>query len=134
VSILDELQHIYDATGVLTPAAVVDVARPQHHPLHSHFEWDNRTAGEAWRREQAHRLIQSVRIVYREQPTRTVRAFHSVHTPDGYQYAPVQTITDDPKLAAMVLADMERDWRALRNRYDEFAEFWDMVCRETADA
>lgn len=35
--------------GRLTPGAVVSAARSQNHPLHPHFEWDDRVAAEAYR-------------------------------------------------------------------------------------
>lgn len=52
------LQGIYDQHQQLTPAIVVDEARDAAHPLHSRFDWNDATAGEAWRRQQAHELIQ----------------------------------------------------------------------------
>jgi hypothetical protein len=59
----DQLQNIADKYGGrITPAYVVDEARPPSHPLHHRFEWDDRIAGEAHRRRQAQELIQSVVI------------------------------------------------------------------------
>lgn len=127
----DQLQTIYDQLGELTPKIVVDEARPADHPLHGRFEWADDVAAERWRQQQAHELIRSVRIVYREpeagQPERTVRAFHAVRSERGFTYEPAQKVADDPFKRRLVLADMEREWRALYRRYREFAEFTDMV-------
>jgi hypothetical protein len=134
VSLRDELQKIYDQNGRLTPALVVDEARDESHPLHSRFEWDDAAAGEAWRRQQAHELIRSVRVVYREaddkNPEKSVRAFHAVRSEKEHVYEPVEKVVADDFTRQLVLRDMEREWQALRRRYDQFAEFLEMVRRD----
>lgn len=126
-----ELQKIYDSHETLTPELVVTEARAEDHPLHDRFEWDDAVAGEHWRREQAHELIRSVRVVYREatetDEARTVRAFHAVRGPSGHVYEPVEKVREDPLISAMVLRDMEREWRQLQRRYGHFAEFLELV-------
>jgi len=49
--------------GRLTAAAVVDSARDPQSPLHRYFEWDDTSAAESWRLEQARSLIRSVRVI-----------------------------------------------------------------------
>lgn len=131
MSLRDHLQAIYDEHGRLTPAIVVDEARAKTHPLHSRFEWDNRVAGERWRREQAHELIRSVKVVYREpsetDPGADVRAWHAVRSDDGHVYEPAETVATDEFMSALVLRDMEREWRAMHRRYGGFREFVAMV-------
>lgn len=131
-----ELQAIYEHHGKLTPRLVVDEAREEDHPLHDRFEWNNEIAGEAWRRDQAHRLIQSVRIVYKpaneREGEKSVRAFHAVRKENGHVYEPTEKVTADPFIAQLVLRDMEREWRQLKQRYDQFEEFWDMVRQDAA--
>lgn len=137
-TLLDELQAIYDEHDQLTPVLVLDVARAPEHPLHDRFEWDDQIAGEAWRRDQAHQLIRSVRVTYRtgdeHQDEHSVRAFHSVRNEDGYGYHPAQRVVADPFTARLVLADMEREWRALKRRYDEFEQFWRLVSHDIPEA
>lgn len=136
MSLRDQLQEIYDRRGELTPALVVEEARDEQHPLHDRFEWDDAIAAEAWRREQAHELIRSVRVVYREaddtSPEKSVRAFHAVRTERGHVYEPAEEIREDEFKRQLVLRDMEREWRALQRRYEGFAEFVDMVRRDVA--
>lgn len=136
-SLRDELQTIYDKHQQLTPELVVDEARDEAHPLHSRFEWDNRLAGEAWRRTQAHELIRSVKIVYATSAAgveRSVRAFHALRRDKGHVYEPVEKIIADPVLTGIVCADMEREWKALKRRFDQFDEFWRMVKTDAAQA
>jgi hypothetical protein len=52
----------------LTPAAVVEAARPARSPLHDYFNWDDRAAAASYREEQARNLIQSYRYVVTTTP------------------------------------------------------------------
>lgn len=131
MSLRDQLQALYDQHNVLTPDLIVDVARDPEHPLHSRFQWDDGLAADSWRKAQAHELIRSVRVVYREadekQSARTVRSWHAVRTDKGHVYEPAEKVASDPFLSRLVLADMEREWKQLRRRYEEFDEFWQMI-------
>lgn len=132
----DQLQTIYDRRGRLTPAIVVDEARDASHPLHHRFEWDDTVAGAKWREAQAHELIRSVKISYATSTggTRDVRAFHAVRQPVGHVYEPVERVVEDDTMRAVVLADMERQWRELRRRFEHFEEFAQMIRRDLDDA
>lgn len=131
MSLRDQLAAIHQQRGYLTPALVVDEARPADHPLHDRFEWDNSIAGEAYRQGQAHELIRSVRVTYKladeNNEKKTTRSWQSVRTERGYVYEPVEKVVEDPLLRRIVLAEMERDWQALKRRYQNFAEFAAMV-------
>lgn len=129
MSLRDQLQAVYEQHSRLTPALVVDAARPKDHPLHSRFEWNNTIAGEAYRRQQAHDLIQSVRIVHdrEDKEPLSVRAFHAVRDDVGHAFRPTEDILDDPLLTKMLLADMKREWTTLRARYEHFVEFRQLV-------
>ena len=129
-----EIRKQYD--GVLSKKAVVDTARDPGHPLHSRFEWDDAVAGEAYRLHQAGELIRSVRLVYREAdesgPARSVRAFVAAASGDGHVFDPAEEVRDDPFRRQLVLQAMEREWKALYRRYQEFQEFLDMVREDVA--
>jgi hypothetical protein len=134
-----ELIAIRDANdGVLKPEFVLDAARDPEHPLHSRFEWDDSVAAERFRREQAHRLIQKANISYRapddDGPPRLTRAFVAVRAGEGHVYDPVEEVAEDPLRRKMALADMERDWKQLRQRWEAFREFLEMVRRDLGDA
>lgn len=135
MSLRDQLQAIYNGHGKLTPAIVVNEARDESHPLHTRFEWDDAAAGESWRRQQAHELIRSVRVVYREadekNPEKSVRAFHAVRSESEHVYEPVEKIAEDDFARQLLLKDMEREWQSLRRRYEQFEEFLSMVRRDT---
>lgn len=132
MSLRQQLQAIYDEHGRLDAEIVVDAARPKDAPLHSHFEWNNSVAGEAYRKVQARELIRSVKVVYRNDLTGekgSVRAFQSVRRSDAAapSYEPVDKVLDDPITTQLLLRDMQRDIEALKQRYGHFVEFRKMV-------
>lgn len=136
-SLRDTLQRVYDQHGQLTPKLVVDVARDPDHELHQFFEWDDAAAGEAWRREQAHRLIQKVKVVYREaddqNSEKSVRYWHSVRSEKGHVYEPVERVVQDDFTRKLVLTQMQREWQTLHRKYKEFEEFLAMVRRDLGE-
>lgn len=134
-SLRDQLEQIREQHGYLDPALVVEVATPKTHPLHDRFEWDNKAAGDAWRQEQAHRLIQSVRVTYMagDRP-KDVRAYLAVPRPESRQptYEPTAEAMRDEFTRKIVLTQMEREWRSLQARYGDLVEFADLVAASLA--
>lgn len=125
----DELEACRARNGRLTPEMVVGKARDPNHPLHAHFEWDDVKAGDKYRLDQARNLIRTIKLNYiRADNTRgEVRAFMAVRRPAGWNYEPADKVARDPLTAAMVAADMEREWRTFFGRYKEVVGFFDMV-------
>lgn len=130
MSLRDQIEAVYRVRGELTPQVLVDTARPATHPLHERFEWDNKVAGEAYRRDQAHRLIQSVRVSYiTDERPKDVRAFVAVPRPEQSQpnYEPIEDVLADPLKRQLVLSQMEREWRTMQARYGDLVEFSELV-------
>lgn len=127
------LEDVHARTGAVDPEVLVREAEPTASLHHDRFEWDDGVAGHAHRLEQARSMIRQVRVVYapatKRRGPRSVRAWHSVPSVDGGHrvYMPTSEIAADPVLAAIVLRDMERDWKQLRQRYGHMVEFIDMV-------
>ena len=120
----DHLQAIRDEHGALTPRLVVDTAADPDHPLHSRFDWDDSTAADKWRIEQAGQLL---RITYRPDPTKPVelRFFAAVrgeNTPTA-DYVPTAEALADEFTAELLLRQMKRDWQTFKRRYDHMAAF-----------
>lgn len=134
----DALLAIRDQYGELTPEIVVQAATLKSHPLHDRFEWDNKKAGHLYRRDQAHELIQSVRVTYRDakDDEHDVRAFVAVPREDSPRptYEPIEEVALDDFKRKLVLQAAEREWRNLRSRYGHLSEFIDMVARDTQAA
>lgn len=136
------LRNIYIKHQKITPQVVVDESRPEEAPLHSRFEWDDSVAGEAYRRQQAAQMIRSVDVEFAPAQTSTdakpikVRQYvptrlTSQDDDATGEYRAIQDVPQDAQ--AVLLAQMEREWRNLRRRWQSHREFFDaMVQRDLA--
>lgn len=103
--------------GVVTVDMVIDAAKNEDSPLHSHFEWDNDKAAENYRRWQARALIARCKITIASSEGVEVRAFVSL-TQDrtsGGGYRMTADVISDDDLSEELLSDMERtlsQWKA----------------------
>jgi hypothetical protein len=121
------LQELCLRHGHLTPELVVAEATPKNHPLHGQFEWDNKQAGAKYRREQAHQLIQSVRLTTAntEGEAISVRKYHATVSEEtgNYIYQPIETIIQDEELSGQLEMNMRQDLSRMKERYGHFVDF-----------
>lgn len=100
--------------GKLTPAIVLEAARPPDRPAHGYvFHVDVAAAAEGYYLERAHKLITSVRVTVTPQPDaepRRIRAFHYVTDDEGDRvYEPVEVIVQEvAKFAQVRTAALQR--------------------------
>lgn len=118
-----------ECKGELTPRDVVNDARNPNSPLHSHFEWDDSEAAEAYRLQQARNLIRSVVAIYvdDERPAQRVQAFVHVPEPGAPHYRDTAHALSQTKTRAMVLKRAWNELQAWRKRYAELSEFAEIV-------
>ena len=117
--------------GVCPPTALIEEAKPEDHPLHGLFEWRDDVAAEAFRRQQARGIINSIRVVAAiddgSAPAPTFPAFVSVSkiSEDGVSrgYKPLSVVVSQPEEYAQVLAEAGAAFGALRRRYAALKEF-----------
>lgn len=133
----EQLDGVRSTYGKLTPAVVVEAARPEDHPLHTRFEWDDSVAAEKWRREQASDLIRSYRISYKETKDGpvSVRGFLAVRDledPHVSEYMPTEEVLADDFTRQLVLRDCEREIAALKAKYGHLKEFASLLARVAA--
>lgn len=131
----DHLKAIHDQHGTLTAALVVDTARDPGHPLHSRFEWDDSIAAEKWRLEQAGQLLRVVKLPPDPARPGDLRAFVAVKGAESHraEYVPTEQAMADEFTRTLVLRDMEREWKALKRRYQHMAEFAALVLADVQD-
>lgn len=108
----------------LEPVDIVEAARGEDSVLHPHFEWDDHTAAEAYREDQARELVRSLTIdISRsnlaEQP---VRAFVSVETGGERGYVTTRTAMSSAELRKQVIESAWRELEAWRKRHAELSE------------
>lgn len=135
MNLRDELTKVYKQQGELTPKVLVEVARPKTHPLHDViYDVPPNMAAERYYLQRAHDIIQSVKVKYRDPKTSKpydIRAWNAIRSDAGdYVYKPTDEVVNDPVLKALVLREMERDWRQLHARYSQFVEFIDLVQKD----
>jgi hypothetical protein len=105
------------ADGTVTPPRVVAAAEPESSPIHDAFEWDNVTAGEAWRKQQARAMLGSIRV--RIEPCDAPeRVFYHVKTQElGDVYATKARVLSDVDLQAAALRQAMTLLRSAREKY-----------------
>lgn len=127
------LADVYRRHQALTPAILVEEARPADAPLHGRFEWDDTIAGEKFRQHQAAELIRSVKIVAgrdKEGP-KTIREWVSVTRPDRPRsYEPLAEVVENDFAIQMVLQEMERDIALLRRKYGHLKQYVETIRKE----
>lgn len=125
VVIGDELDALRDSHGHVTARLVLERARRSRSKLHKFFDWDDTSAAEKYRLQQAGQLIRSIRVVIEgdDQPQREMRAYVNVVTEESRVYIPaIEAMSDEAyrqQLLDRALAELE----AWRGRYDQMTEF-----------
>lgn len=137
----DELRRhllgVGDEFGAMTPEVVVQAARPDDHPLHPYFTWEDVDAAEKFRLWQARQLIARVRVEVTVSPKKVVRVrgFTSVPVGGGERvYMPVTDVASDPDLSRSVIEEMRAEVAALRRRYAAHEALFRQVLAEALDA
>lgn len=122
----EELERIrVHNNGRLESEDVVEASRPVDAPLHPAFEWDDKTAAEAYRIEQAKYIIRSIDVVVERKgrADTPIRAFVSVQRDEDRSYTSTLHALADPELRAQVVDQAWRDLEAWRQRHAELTEF-----------
>ena len=104
-AVREALQQL-ERGGRLTPAQVVEAARDESSPLHTHFEWDDSAAAESFSIDQARRLIRSVQVVVTYETHEYVIPRYLRDTaapPDRQGYVSAQRLTKEPENAQALL-------------------------------
>lgn len=133
----ERLMQIKEDRGALTPRAVVDDAVHDNSPLHKCFEWDDVKAADAFRIEEARKLIGSIVVAQVDETPvpKETRAF--VHTNlEGPRYEAIQVAVQRADMRAEILGRAQQEikmWRARYAAYSEFAQVHGAIDRLLAD-
>lgn len=129
----EALADIETRDGRVTPTVVVDNARPVDAPLHKAFDWNDETAAENWRLEQARHLIRAVAVrqIGDHSPPEPVRAFVSIITDDDdREYLSTVTVMGDAEKRARFIARALEEietWRRRHEAFDELARIFEAI-------
>lgn len=108
-----ELDRIYRMAGAVTPAGVVEAARPEQAPLHPVFEWDDAVAAEQHRLWQARQLIRTVVIHTDAGAIEPVYVHVTTSDGDG-QYLPTHVVVQDVDLFESAVDELVGKIRGLQ--------------------
>lgn len=127
----EALRDIYARREQLTPAIVVDEARPADAPLHDRFEWDDAIAGDRYRLVQASELIRKFKITYahdKDGGAVEVREWVSVERPEQQRsYVPTEEAIVDPFTREMLKRECLREAKAFKIKYSRLEEYASIV-------
>lgn len=112
----------------LTAKAIVDDARPEESPLHPCFDWDDSSAAEKWREQQASALIREIVVTMETTHSkRDVRAFVSVNVNNSPQYTSIEAALSREDLRQQVLDAAVREIDGWRRKYRDLQELAEVV-------
>lgn len=125
----EALEAIRESRGSLTAKIVVDESRADGAPLHGCFEWDDATAAEKHREDQARYLLRSITVTFNDEPKteRDIRAFVHVEQKGVESYVPLSVAMGDKALRAQVVKRALEElvvWRERYRSYDELSELF----------
>lgn len=115
-----EIDKLIKKHGSARPSIVVEEARSAKHPLHAWFEWDNTKAAEAYRLDQAARLLSGLVILRDDKPDVELRAFVNVER--NGEWRSFEAVVQEPESVAVLLQQALDDLRAFARRYAELKE------------
>lgn len=120
----DELESIRKGNdGLLTPQVVLEQASDPESPIHDGFEWDDSTAANLHREQEARLMINHLTVTISEVPgSEPTRAFVSIRVDDSPRYTSIQVALATPELRKQVLDKALKEARAWQDRYNEYEE------------
>ena len=131
MSAREELLRIHQRDGFISPRAVLEEARDEASPLHSHFTWEDGEAAERWRIYEAATLIRRYKVEIDVSDEKSVRVRAFVSTGEG-QYKPTDEALRDTADRNVVLGQAQKEFRSLRRKYAALVDFDGLVQAELA--
>lgn len=113
--------------GHLVPSAVVEAARDAKSILHRHFEWNDKTAADKFRVDQARSLIRSIHVESPDSESGVARAFLSIREKSGVSYRTIEDVLSSADLQQRVLAQAEKDLLAFEIRYQNLEDVCGLI-------
>lgn len=126
-AVIEAILALRGQEGTIEPAAVVEAARPKDSPLHRFFDWEDTTAAQAWRVEQARRLLRiTVTILPSPGGDQTVRAFVALKS-DGKGYRSMLRVLDDQDQRNEMIQAALDDMAAFRRKHRHLMEVAEVI-------
>ena len=125
-----ELEAIYEEHGMLTPPLIVEDARNDERETHKLIEWNETTAAEKYRLEQARHIMRNI-IVVKSEPVQEekqepkiikFRAFENVDVEEGRFFMPMQVAVSRDDTRSYMLKQAMMALNSFRQKYGMIKE------------
>ena len=127
----DTLEEIAK-TGEITSAKFLDASRPEDAPTHNLFEWDDSTAAERYRLQQATIAINSIEVQIVDEVNATVTpqaAFVNVISKAPRKagaFVPIEIAMSDEAMRSTILLNALNELKSFRRKYSQLSELADI--------
>lgn len=124
--VAEVLKQISEREGVLKPKAVVNEARLESSPIHDLFDWDDSSAAEKYRENQAMHLIASVRVEYND---KEVDAYYNIQLETVPQkgYYSLDQVVSSEEIYQDVLRQAVKELKYWHDKYKQIKELAGLV-------
>lgn len=122
--VIDILQNLEIEKGAIHPEDVVNLARDESSPLHSHFTWDNTRAGELYRKMEARVLINTVKVEWMGEKKPT---YFNVKVKDTRGYVSRPTIASNTEMQNQVVTYAAKQLKHWLDTYQDVTELSGIV-------
>jgi hypothetical protein len=127
--VIEEIIAIQKEQG-LTAETLLDEAKKKSSPLHEFFDWDDSSAGEKWRLQQARVLINEVKIIvdskemYAFENVRVVvsEAKQDIKEESTREYKPIVEILSKEEYRNQVIQQALENISYWKEKYSEYSE------------
>lgn len=112
----------------ITLENMVEKARDENTELHQLFEWDDKKAGDKYRRIQANNILQGIQVVVKKDEEtneeKTTKAFVTLkkHT----EYEPIEAVIKEPEKYNLLLERATEQLKKIRRNYEDVFELQDI--------
>lgn len=122
---VDVINGCQDESGYISAKAVVDASRSERAILHPCFEWNDGTAAEKWREQQARVMIKNLVVVEVKDDRRceVSKAFvHVISDSENRGYKQTEIAICDANDREYVLESAKRKLAAFQEKYNQLVE------------
>ena len=127
-----DAQKCFDEVQTLgeeyTPHEVLDLARDPKTELHKCFDWDDSSAAEKWRIQQARFVCSSFTVVIEQSEEKAPQRFRVIqHDKEDRVYRPVIFTVRDEDQYARLLKQAKDEMASFKKRYKSIVELENVI-------
>lgn len=125
--VVSELEEIKATHGKINPTLVVEKARDRKSAMHSYFDWDDKSAADAYRGQEASILLRHIEVkVVKDDKPFFVRAYEVLNTSSDNFKSDVKYVSNDsmsPESISIIRKQFMADIGSMIKRMSAFKEF-----------